>query len=408
LNRGLSSGAYQAGFALLFSKTAADVIRFHVNAGPNFYTDPEVDGVALTKLDNEFLVRAGFEYLVNKHIRVIGEMVGTRYFGDGSPDLNPNSPIDVILGMRFYPREWVSFGAGYQPTFSQQRAGYNGFVVQGTIGTRRNDPPTLTCSSANASILQADTTAIRANAVDPDGDKLTYKWSTSGGKITDKNDTATFDATGIAPGKYTVSVTVADKKHQASCSTDITVLKRNIAPTAKVEPATFSLTQGESQDFRCIGSDGNNDPLAYSWSVEGQKLAAAGQQITFGSEGRKPGNYTVNCTVSDGEASASASATGTVKERIKPNQPPKIECLTTTMDVASGGSIELRAKATDPDGDKLNYSWTASGGAVNGSGETATFNATGVRAGSYTVTVRVDDGRGGNASCSMTVNFRNG
>ena len=74
------------------------------------------------------------------------------------------------------------------------------------------------------------------------------------------------------------------------------------------------------------------------------------------------------------------------------------------MDVASGGSIDLRAKASDPDGDKLNYAWSATGGSVAGNGETATFNATGVKAGSYTVTVTVDDGRGGKASCSMTVN----
>jgi outer membrane protein OmpA-like peptidoglycan-associated protein len=74
------------------------------------------------------------------------------------------------------------------------------------------------------------------------------------------------------------------------------------------------------------------------------------------------------------------------------------------MDVASGGSIELRAKASDPDGDKLSYSWTATGGSVSGTGVTATFNATDVKAGSYTVTVAVTDGRGGKASCSMTVN----
>jgi outer membrane protein OmpA-like peptidoglycan-associated protein len=74
------------------------------------------------------------------------------------------------------------------------------------------------------------------------------------------------------------------------------------------------------------------------------------------------------------------------------------------MDVASGGSIELRAKAGDPDGDKLNYTWSATGGSVSGSGDTATFNAAGVKAGSYAVTVTVDDGRGGKASCSMTIN----
>jgi len=403
LNRGLSSGAYSGGFALLFSKTAS-VVRVHVNVGTNFVADPGVGDINLASFKNEFIYRGGFEVPAYGRIRFIAELDGIKYYGNSTTGLYPRSPLEAILGARVYAKEWLSFGAGYQPTFHQGRAGYNGFVVQGTLATRRNDPPTVTCSAANASILQQDTTAVRAHAVDPDGDKLTYSWSASGGKITGNDDTATFDATNVAPGKYTVTVTVKDKKHEVTCSTEITVLKRNYAPTAKVDPATFAITQGESQDLRCTGTDQNNDPLTYSWTVDGQKLAAAGQQISFGSEGRKPGNYTVTCNVSDGEASASASSTGTVRERIKPNQPPTIECLTTTMDVASGGSIELRAKAADPDGDRLNYSWSATGGSVSGTGETATFNAAGVKAGSYAVTVTVDDGRGGKASCSMTVN----
>ena len=268
-----------------------------------------------------------------------------------------------------------------------------------------NHPPTVSCAAAKTSILQGDTTTIRASAVDPDGDKLNYSWNASGGKLEGSGDTVTFNATGVAPGKYTITNTVTDKrKHQVSCSAEITVLKRNIAPVASVEPSSFAVTQGESANLRCIASDANNDPLTYAWSVDGQSLAATGTQITFGSEGRKPGTYNVQCSVSDGEASASASSTGTVRERIIPNRPPAIECQTTTMDVASGGSIELRAKASDPDSDKLNYSWSSTGGVVSGSGETATFNATGVKAGSYTATVTVDDGRGLKASCSMTIN----
>jgi len=415
LNRGLSSGAYQGGFAFLLSKTAADLIRLHLNLGSNFYSDPQASGVTLpVDFQNEFIYRFGGEIPAYRNFRVIAELSGIKYYGDGTSGLNPKSPLDLIFGVRVYPREWISLGAGYQASLNHVDknqaigafpAGTNGFVVQGTFGRRRNEPPTVTCSAAKTSILQADTTTIRANAVDPDGDRLTYSWSATGGKVSGSGDTATFDATGVAPGKYTVTVTVSDThKHQVTCTTDITVLKRNHAPTATVEPSTFAITQGESANLRCIGSDPDNDPLTYSWSVDGQRLAAAGPQITFGSEGRKPGPYTVTCTVSDGEATGSGSATGTIRERIIPNRPPTIDCLTTTMDVASGSSIELRARAADPDGDKLNYTWSATGGTVTGNGETATFNASGVRAGSYTVTVTVDDGRGGNASCSMTVN----
>ena len=412
LNRGLSSGAYQGGFAWLLSKTVADTVRFHFNMGTNLVASPsDIEDIPwqLATLQNEFIFRGGAEMAVHRAVRVIAELDGRKYYGGSSEGLNPKSPVDVILGLRFFPREWVSLGGGYQVTLHQTEANgikeKSGFVVQGTLGTRRNDPPTVTCAVAKSSILQGDTTTVRASAVDPDRDVLTYSWNASGGKIDGKGDTATFNATGLAPGKYTVTNTVADKKkHEASCSVEITVLKRNIAPTVRVEPSSFAVTQGESADLRCVASDANNDPLTYAWSVDGQGLAAAGPQITFGSEGRKPGTYNIQCSVSDGEASANASSVGTVRERIIPNRPPAIECQTTTMDVASGGSIELRAKASDPDGDKLNYSWSSTGGTINGSGETATFNATDVKAGSYTATVTVDDGRGLKASCSMTIN----
>jgi len=399
------------------SKTASDIARLHANVGSNFYSNPTRinTDTELANLQNEFVYKGGAEFLPYERFRVIAELSGLSYYGDRSPGLNPSSPIDVIFGIRVYPRKWVALGAGYQTTFFHERSnafrpagstepGHDGFVVQGAIMTRRNDPPKLTCAVAKNSILQADTTTIRANAVDPDGDTLTYTWTASGGKISGTGDTATFDATNVAPGKYKVTVSVSDKKHKVDCSTEITVLKRNHAPTATVEPSTATMTQGESANFRCIGSDPDNDKLTYTWTVNGQPLAASGPQVTFGSEGRKPGDYAMACTVSDGEASASGSAKATVRERIIPNQPPTMECLTTTMDVASGGTIELRARASDPDKDRLNYTWSTTGGTVTGSGETATFNASGVKAGSYTVSVTVNDGRGGKASCSMNVN----
>jgi outer membrane protein OmpA-like peptidoglycan-associated protein len=414
LNRGLSNGAFKGGLSFLVSKTAAEFMRFHVNVGYNYVTDPAVGDAHLADLKNEIIYRVGAEFPPNTRYRIIAELDAARlgYYGSGPLTQNPRNPMDLIFGLRVYPKEWLSFGAGYQASLDHiddndftgaLKGGYNGFVVQGTLATRKNDPPTVACAVAKQTILQTESTTIRANAVDPDGDVLTYTWSATGGKLSGTGDTATFDATDVAPGKYTVTATVADKKHQATCTTEITVLKRNYPPTAKLEPPSATVTQGDGVNFRCLASDANNDPLTYTWTVDGQRLAATGPQIAFGTEGRKPGNYKVNCNVTDGEASADAASNVTVNERIIPNQPPTIECLTTTLDVASGGSIELRARAADPDNDKLTYSWSSTGGTVSGTGETAVFNASGVRAGNYTVTTTVDDGRGGKASCSMMV-----
>jgi len=412
LSRGTSTGAYQGGASLLFSKTARNFARFHANAGMNTYTNPKIGNVELANLANEFIYRAGVELPVQKSVRLIAEMDGVAYYGSFSPPgLSYKSPVDLIFGMRVFPREWFTLGAGYQLTLNHieenkttwvSPSAHSGFVVQGSFMPRRNDPPTVSCSSDKTSILQGEATALHAKASDPDGDKLSYLWEGTGVKPA-AGDAAAFDATGLAPGSYKATATVKDKKHSASCSSDITVLKKNNAPTATVAPSTFDITQGESVDLRCNATDPDRDPLTYAWTVDGQKLAATGSQISFGSEGRSAGSYNVTCTVNDGTASASASSRGTIRDRApepaKPNRAPQANCK--SAELWSGESKELSVDASDLDGDSLTYSWSGTG--VSGSGKTARFNATGIKAGSYPVTVTVSDGKD-KTSCTMTVN----
>ncbi len=60
----------------------------------------------------------------------------------------------------------------------------------------------------------------------------------------------------------------------------------------------------------------------------------------------------------------------------------------------------------DPDGDPLTYSYSSSGGQVTGTGANATFDATGLQPGTYTVKCTVNDGRGGTADASGDVECR--
>jgi outer membrane protein OmpA-like peptidoglycan-associated protein len=64
------------------------------------------------------------------------------------------------------------------------------------------------------------------------------------------------------------------------------------------------------------------------------------------------------------------------------------------------------ANASDPDGDVLTYTWTATGGRIVGSGASVTFDATGLAEGTYTVTAQVNDGFGHTVECSTTVNVK--
>jgi outer membrane protein OmpA-like peptidoglycan-associated protein len=88
-----------------------------------------------------------------------------------------------------------------------------------------------------------------------------------------------------------------------------------------------------------------------------------------------------------------------------PNHPPVAACSAspTSVFAGSGDSVAIHVTASDPDNDNLNYSYTATGGTVEGSGPDGRFATNGLNEGSYTVNVKVDDGRGGIATCSADV-----
>ncbi|MCX6006457.1 MAG: PKD domain-containing protein, partial [Chloroflexi bacterium] len=61
----------------------------------------------------------------------------------------------------------------------------------------------------------------------------------------------------------------------------------------------------------------------------------------------------------------------------------------------------LTCDASDPDGDKLNYIWTAENGTIKGEGNKVIW-VTPDSTGNYAVTVRVTDGKGGEATASKS------
>ena len=104
------------------------------------------------------------------------------------------------------------------------------------------------------------------------------------------------------------------------------------------------------------------------------------------------------------------------EEPLLPNQPPSVALALGNVSkgsndllresastVCAGDKVDLRATASDPDGDALVYSWSSSGGRVTGDGASTVFDTTGLAPGDYTITVQVDDGCGCIAFDSKTI-----
>ena len=152
-------------------------------------------------------------------------------------------------------------------------------------------------------------------------------------------------------------------------------------------------------------SDPDNDPLTYSYSATGGTVEGSGPDARFNTTGLAEGTYTVNVKVDDGKGGTASCATDiTVAKR--PNRPPTISCSTDHSPIMPGERTGITSVASDPDGDPLTYSYSATGGQVTGDGPKAQFDSTGLAPGSYTVKCSVNDGRGGTADATTNVDVQ--
>lgn len=122
----------------------------------------------------------------------------------------------------------------------------------------------------------------------------------------------------------------------------------------------------------------------------GTVSAVADGKVTYTPQPGFRGTDRFTYVASDG---ALSSAPGVVTVEVTPpagNGAPEVS-LTAPRSAVEGGTATLTAAATDPDGDDLTWTWSATGGEITGSGQTVTFTA-GDGPADATVRVEVGDG----------------
>ncbi|MGL5653680.1 MAG: PKD domain-containing protein, partial [Vibrio sp.] len=187
---------------------------------------------------------------------------------------------------------------------------------------------------------------------DPEGEMLTFHWAQTGGNPLTISNNHTAQASIEVPATeidqaYTFTLSVTDPK--GASSTDSVMITNqaaasNQAPTVTLSPVTYVNEQAQFT-LTANAYDADGDTLAYAWSIPSEFVLLDGgheSSVTLSApEVDADTQFTIEVTVNDGEASATAATQVQVKN------------------IEDGGTGDDQCAATDPNAG--NYpAWNAS------------------------------------------------
>jgi outer membrane protein OmpA-like peptidoglycan-associated protein len=272
-NEGLGTGKVDIMLDAVVSGEAANKVELSGYGGFIFRGDP-------TDFDLSNGLRWGFGagFPSRAGLRVTTELVGEKYFDDQItytgpivsglpiPSWSVKSPADFILGVTYQNRNgfFVGYGLSYSFTSTgdvvdanyeggdhgfgdawghQVRIGYHPGVrvyvappppappaPPPAPAAPVNRPPTVKAQCDPSVVEVGRTCTATANAQDPDGDTLAYKWSAPSGTFANPAERQTIFTCPQTPGAVPLTVTVSDGKGGTASDT---VTVQCVAPARK-------------------------------------------------------------------------------------------------------------------------------------------------------------------------------
>jgi PKD repeat protein len=245
-----------------------------------------------------------------------------------------------------------------------------------------NTPPTANAGGPYSGTAGIPIAFNGSGSSDPDGDTLSYSWNF--GDSTPLGTGVTPSHTYATNGTFTVTLTVNDGRggtHSAGTTATVAV---NQAPTANAN-GPYTGKTGFPIAFSGSGSDPEGQPLTFNWTFgDGGTDTGATPSHTYAA----PGNYTVTLTVDDGfQNSAPSNTTANVT-----NNTPPVALLPASFSTPDPTVTLDGSGSSDPDGDTIVlYKWNFGDGSSQDT-TTATVVHTFRAAGTFTVTLVVNDG----------------
>jgi len=277
-------------------------------------------------------------------------------------------PVTRRFGIRLFEADYVwahqSFSSEVSQTFPNlRRVNFDGARLRTGLewyfGYPPTAAPTATCSIQPNEVMVGEplTATATAGGFNPKH-PLTYQWSSNGGKITAKDNTASIDTTGIAGGSYAATVSVTDPKVKkngtASCSANFTVkeLPKN-PPTMSCSATPSSVQAGGTVTVHCTCTSPDNVPVSVSnWTATSGTVSGSGDTATETTTGASPGAVTISATCTDSRG-LSSSSSAQINVEAPPPPSPQIAQLETRLALHSIYFVTAQPTVQNPRGGLL-------------------------------------------------------
>ncbi|AKI97167.1 hypothetical protein IX53_04345 [Kosmotoga pacifica] len=257
-----------------------------------------------------------------------------------------------------------------------------------------NRPPILQIPDKHTSEGSTLVFDLSEYASDPDGDALSFRKVSGDGELS--GSVFTYTAGYEDEGDHEVVVAVSDGATEVTDTFVIHVSGSNRAPIIDIPDQEIPENSTLVLNLLEYATDPDGDSITF------EKIEGPGQvtdnEYTYTTDYESAGQYTVKITVSDGVFTVEDTFVITVNDV---NRAPSVEIGDQVVNEGEVLELNLEEYATDPDGDALSFTMISGVGRIEGN--VYSYSPDYSDAGTYEVTIKVTDGKGGEAQDSFTI-----
>jgi outer membrane protein OmpA-like peptidoglycan-associated protein/opacity protein-like surface antigen len=240
------------------------------------------------------------------------------------------------FALRLLRADYVMSSYRYGPSTTTPSTDLRGVRLQSGLvfmwgGEEAGPPVSASCTINPSEVMVGEpATATAAGSNFNPRHTLNYTWSSTGGQITGKDNTASINTNGVAGGRYTVTAQISDprmrKGGETSCMASFTVKEPPKNPpvvSCSADPSTVQAGTSSTISCTCTSPD-NASVTVGDWTASGGSVSSSGANTAvLNTSGASPGPITVSANCSD---SRGLNTPATAQVMVE-NPPPSPEFL---------------------------------------------------------------------------------